>query len=195
MKPVALRLLFTLIFSVISTALASVLLYTLPVLYYVGYQTQILPLMIGFVVGTLVFSIIGTVLTYLTGKAVIISLIASIILLTILVVFYKMSGPVDNFDLMVGAMSSQSFTVFFSAMFQSAPRPRTSRFHAALALVVYTLVTVLLFLVTALIYLEYGQAFLPNIVIDLEILAAVVSAIALLVYSAPSQGKRKGGTA
>ncbi len=188
MRPFLLRMMFTIIFAVIATALASVMMYTLPVLYYVGYQTQIPSLIIGFLAGALLFSAVGTILTYTTSKPVIAGLIVSIVLVTVLVVVYKMSGPVNDLDLMLGSISSQSFAVFFATMYQSAPKPRTSLLHAAVAVVVFTVITVVLFLITAVIYLAYGQSFLPNIVVDLEILAAVLAAIVLLVYSVPSKG-------
>lgn len=194
MRPFLLRMMFTIIFAVIATALASVLMYTLPVLYYVGYQTQIPYLIIGFLAGALIFSSVGTVLTYVTKKPVMIGLSISIILLVVLVVLYKMSGPVNDLDLMIGSISSQSFAVFFASMYQSAPKPRAGLLPTVVAVVAFTVITVVLFLMTALIYLAYGQSFLPNIVVDLEILAAVLAAIILLVYSVPPRGNATKAT-
>lgn len=187
MKPFPLRLLFTLIFSVISTALASVMLYTFPVLDYVGYQTQIEPVLIGFIAGALLFSTVGTLLTFLIRKPVSVGLYVSLALLVGLGVFYRITGPTDNFDIFVGALATQSFSLFFATMFQSAPEPRGNKLHAVISIVLFTIVSLILFVITAGIYIVYGQAFLPNIIVYFEVIAAVLSAIMLLVYLRPQE--------
>ena len=185
MNPSALRLVFTLIFSVLSTAVASVAMYTLPVLYYAGYQTQVPPIIMGFLAGALIFSIAGTLLVFYTKRPLYYGIIISTVIAAALMAFYKLSGPVNNVDLFIGSMASESFSVFFATMFQGYPRSNVSRLTAMVSIIIFTLVNVALFIATAEIYLNLGQEYLPNIIVYLELMAAVLSAITILLFARP----------
>lgn len=185
MKENTVRLLFTVIFSVLSTSVATVTLYTLPVLYYAGYQSQVPFIILGFLLGALLFSIVGTVLTYYVKKPIIPGLVISVVIGAALILFYKLSGVVDNMDLLVGSMASESFAVFFATMFQSYPKPGGSKLMAGISIAVFTLLNTLIFVVTAEIYLTLGQEYLPNIIVYFELMVAVVAAITLLLFARP----------
>lgn len=180
MKERGTRILITVIFSLLSTAVSSVAMYLLPVLYFTGYVSEIPPVIIGFVSGALIFTSIGTALTYWSGQAVKIGLVISVILMIILGVAYRIHGPVDNLGLVIGAIASQSFSLFFATMFQSYPEPGIKKSDAAYSIVIFTLLNFFLFVVTAGLYAFLGEEYLPNIIAYLELATAVVLSITLL---------------
>ena len=59
MKPSIEAWFISVLFSLFATSVATVLLYFLPVLDYVGYQTQIPDILLGYAVGALLFSSAG----------------------------------------------------------------------------------------------------------------------------------------
>lgn len=178
MKSTLTRLVFTGLFSLFATATASVFLYLLPVLAYIGYQSQIPDILLGYAAGALLFSIAGTLVGIFTKRPALYGFVASALLAAILAFAYRMTGVTDNTDLIIGSLASQSFALFFSALFQYFQSEKRRFMAAGVSVVVFTLLNVVIFLATALIYLDFGQAYLPNIVFYLE---AVCAALGLLV--------------
>lgn len=171
---------FAALFAVLSTAVASVILYTLPVIEYAGYQTQIPFIIIGLLSGALIFSVTGTAIARYGKRPELYGTVFSVIISTVLFVIYKLSGPVSNLDLAMGAIASESFGIMFAAIFQAPFMHATRRYVPAFSVVLYTLINVVLFLATAELYLDFGQAFLPYIIASLEVAAALISASVIL---------------
>lgn len=176
------RLLFTILFSLFATATASAMLYILPVLAYIGYQTQIPEILIGYSIGALVFSSIGTVIALYSDRPVIYGFIASIFLALVLSVAYRMTGVTANSDLIIGSLASQSFAIFYSTLFQNFRSEKRKWAAAGTSVVIFTLLNIVIFLAIALIYLDLGQAYLPNIVAYLEIMCAVIGLLVLVLF-------------
>lgn len=180
MKERGTGILLTLIFSLLATAVASVAMYLLPVIYFTGYESEIPPVILGFVLGAVIFSSIGTMLTYWFKQAVRIGLIISVIIMVVLGTVYKLHGPVDNTGLIIGSLTSQSFSLFFATMFQSYPAPHLQKSTAAFSILIFTLVNFFLFVITAGLYAVLGEEYLPNIIAYLEMVTSVILAITLL---------------
>lgn len=174
------RSLFTVIFSLLSTAVASVIMLLLPVLYYTGSQTEIPFVLLGFMTGALVFSITGTLMTYRIRNPTMPGLVLSFVALAASAALYKFSGPVNNLDLFIGSVSSQSFSIFFSTMYQSYPQPGIPIKAASISVATYTLLNLLLFVVTAGLYAFLNEEYLPNIIAYLELVTAIILSITLL---------------
>lgn len=189
MKPLTLKLIFTVLFALLSTALASVLMYTLPVLDYIGSGTQVIPLLMGFMLGTVVFSIIGAILALYTQKPVILGLVFSLISLISLGLFFRLSGPETDLDILIGSFSTQSFAILFSSMIQGIPGVNHRKRGVVFSLILFDFSSLLIFMGTAVIYLIYGQAFLPNIVVYIELIAALASTLVILVSLGPKLSK------
>ncbi len=183
MRDKRIRIVFTVLFSLFATATAAMLMYLLPVMAYIGYQTQIPNLFEGFALGVIVFSIAGTFLGMYTKRPAVYGLIISIILVVLLAVIYRSTGITNNGDLTIGAFASQSFSSFFASMFQHF-LPSEKKFGAAAGTVgIFTGLNVFFFLVIAVIYLFMGQAYLPDTIFYLEILCAALGLIAVFLFS------------
>lgn len=180
MKENSIRILLTLTFSLLATAVSSVAMYILPVIYFTGYVSEIPPVILGFVSGAIVFSSLGTILTYRIRQAVRAGLVLSIIIMAVMVTLYRLHGPVDNLGLVLGSIASQSFSLFFATMFQSYPEPGIAKKSAVFSIVVFALVNFFLFVITAGIYAVLGEEYLPNIIAYLELVTAVILAIIIL---------------
>lgn len=191
MRDRGVRLVFTAIFSQLATAVSFVILYTLPVLYYFGYQTQVPDLLIGYMAGVLLFSIIGTFLAYNLKKPLMPALVISIAVAAVLMTAYKLSGPVSNTDLLLGALASESFSVIFSTMMQSSPRQGGGKGIAVVSIAIYAILSLVVFIVTAELYIRLGQEYLPNIVVYMELMIAVLASITLLLFARSPDGNRK----
>ena len=192
MKTLWKRIVFTLLFSLFATATASMFMYLLPVLSYIGYQTQIPAILIGYALGALIFSIAGTSLSFYTKRPMIYGLVASLLLSAVLSVSYRLTGITTDNDLILGAFASQSFALFYASMFQDFKSEGRKLLAAGISVAVFTLFNITIFLATALIYLELGQAYLPNIVVYLEAICGILGAIALILFL-NSSGKPQAG--
>lgn len=190
MRPGSLRITFTLIFSLLSVSVAFVTLYLLSVIYYTGYSTEVPPIIEGVLSGSLVFSSLGTLLAYRVKRPALAGLIISTVLVIPLGIFFSLSMPTSNLDLFIGTLSSQAFAIFFASMFQSYPRV-PGKLIPVVSIAIFTFLSVLIFLATAELYLMLGQAYLPNIVVYMEMLVAVIGSISLLILAKP--GKRNKG--
>lgn len=186
MKNGTLRMAFTVLFAVLSAAVAFVSLYLLQVIYYVGYSTEVPPIIESVLFGSLVFSLIGTLIAYRVKHPAATGLVVSVVLASVFAVVFRLSGQVSNTDLFVGTLSSQAFAVFFASMFQSYPKVK-SRILPVLSVAVFTVLSVLIFILTAEFYLRLGQAYLPNIVVYVELAVTVMSAISLLLFARPQK--------
>lgn len=182
MRSTLTRLVLTVLFSLFATSVATVLLYFLPVLDYVGYQTQIPDILIGYAIGALLFSSAGTAVGLFTRRPVLYGLVASAVLAVVLAFAYRMTGITDNRDLIIGAFASQSFALFFSALFQYFRSDKRKLVAAGISVLVFTLLNVVIFLAMALIYLDFGQAYLPNILVSLETLCAVLGLAVIILF-------------
>lgn len=185
MKVMWTRILFTVMFSVFATATASVFMYLLPVLNYIGYQTQIPDILIGYAIGAVLFSIAGTAVGLYARRPIIYGLAASIILAAAFSVAYRITGITTDSDLILGSFASQSFALFYASMFQHFRSENRKGVAAGVSVAIFSVLNILFFLVTAVIYLELGQAYLPNIVVYLELLCAVLGVVALALLLRP----------
>ena len=182
MKTLWKRIVFTVMFSLFATATASVFMYLLPVLYYIGYQTQIPAILIGYALGALLFSIAGTLVALFAKKPILYGLVSSVLLAAALSVAYRLTGVTTDNDLILGALASQSFALFYATMFQYFQSERRKILAAGISVAAFTLLNITFFLATALIYLYLGQAYLPNIVVYLEVICGAIGAIALVLF-------------
>ncbi len=182
MKSSLTRMVFTGLFSLFATSAAAVFLYLLPVLAYIGYQSQIPDILIGYALGAFLFSIAGTSFGLFTKRPALYGLIASIALAVILTLAYRMTGITNYSDLIIGSFASQSFAVFFTALFQYFRSERRKIAAALVSAVVFTLLNIVIFLAMAVAYLDFGQAYLPNIVFYLEALCAVLGLAVILMF-------------
>jgi hypothetical protein len=176
------RLVFTVMFSLFATATAAALMYLLPVMIYIGYQTQIPSILEGFALGALLFSIAGTFVGMYTSRPAIHGLIISIILAVILTLVYRSTGVASDSDLTIGSFASQSFSLLFAAMFQNFLPGQKRIKSAGISVAIFTGLNVFFFLVIAVLYLILGQAYLPNTIFYLEILCAAIGIIALFLF-------------
>ena len=173
---------FTGLFSLFATSAAAAFLYLLPVLAYIGYQSQIPDILIGYALGALLFSIAGTALGLYTKRPALYGLIASIVLALLLTLAYRMTGITNYTDLIIGSFASQSFAVFFTALFQYFQAERKKISAAFVSVMVFTLLNIVIFLAMAVVYLDFGQAYLPNLVFYLEALCAVLGLAVILMF-------------
>lgn len=176
------RIVFTLLFSLFATATASVFMYLLPVLAYIGYQTQVTDILIGYAAGALAFSIAGTILSLYAKRPFLYGFIASIAFAAVFSVAYRLTGITAYSDLILGAFASQSFAVFYATLFQHFRPEKGKGLAAGTSVAIFTILNILFFLATALLYLELGQAYLPDIVVWLETICAVLGIVALLLF-------------
>ena len=179
---------FTVLFSLFATATATVFMYILPVLYYIGYQTQIPDILIGYAMGAVLFSVAGTALGLYTRRPVAYGLAASVVFAAALSVAYRLTGVTSNSDLILGSLASQSFAVLYAAMFQHFSSEKRKGLTAGTSVALFAALNIVIFLGTALVYLDTGQAYLPNIVVYLELICGSLGIIALVLFLIPRSG-------
>ena len=186
------KYLFLFALAFVNTSLAGLILYISPVLSYVGSVDQIPIIIEGLLTGALFSSMAGFFLSFVSKVQkinLILSIIISVLSFSIIMIIYFIDTPLPNSSVFLGSFASESFIMVFIEMYYGSTGYTSAkkRFFSSILMLIFN---ILVFIIIAFIYLDFGESDFPYI-LEAVIVVSIVSMIPFLelqnIFTYPSK--------